>query len=86
MAMFWSFLIPMLALSIPIVAIVTKHRQRIAEIAAQAAMQGHAVPPQLIAAQTERLRELEERVRVLERILTDERQSRDLAAQIENLR
>lgn len=86
MAMFWSFLIPILALSIPIVAIITKHRQRIAEIAAQTALQGNAVPPQLIAAQTERLRELEDRVRVLERILTDERKARDLATQIDNLR
>ena len=70
-------LIPILALSIPIVAIWTKHRQKIAELELQAAAEKAA---QYATQNTE----LEERVRVLERIVTDK--GYDVAAQIEALR
>ncbi len=70
-------LIPILALSIPIVAIWTKHRQKIAELELQAAAEKAA---QYATQNTE----LEERVRVLERIVTD--RGYDVATQIEALR
>ena len=70
-------LIPILALSIPIVAIWTKHRQKIAEREVQAAAEKAA---QYATQNTE----LEERVRVLERIVTD--RGYDVATQIEALR
>lgn len=70
-------LIPILALSIPIVAIWTKHRQKIAELEVQAAAEKAA---QYATQNTE----LEERVRVLERIVTD--RGYDVATQIEALR
>lgn len=69
-------LIPILALSIPIVAIWTKHRQKIAELELQAAAEKAA---QYATQNTE----LEERVRVLERIVTD--RGYDVATQIEAL-
>ncbi|MDP3907979.1 hypothetical protein [Novosphingobium sp.] len=70
-------LIPILALSIPIIAIWTKHRQKIAELEVQAAAEKAA---QYAVQNTE----LEERVRVLERIVTD--RGYDVATQIEALR
>lgn len=70
-------LIPILALTIPIVAIWTKHRQKIAELEVQAAAEKAA---QYATQNTE----LEERVRVLERIVTD--RGYDVATQIEALR
>lgn len=70
-------LIPILALSIPIVAIWTKHRQKIAELEVQSAAEKAA---QYATQNTE----LEERVRVLERIVTD--RGYDVATQIEALR
>lgn len=70
-------LIPILALSIPIIAIWTKHRQKIAELEVQAAAEKAA---QYATQNTE----LEERVRVLERIVTD--RGYDVATQIEALR
>ena len=70
-------LIPILALSIPIVAIWTKHRQKIAELEVQAAAEKAA---QYATQNTE----LEERVRVLERIVTDK--GYNVASQIEALR
>lgn len=70
-------LIPILALSIPIVAIWTKHRQKIAELEVQATAEKAA---QYATQNTE----LEERVRVLERIVTD--RGYDVATQIEALR
>ncbi len=70
-------MIPILALSIPIVAIWTKHQQKIAEV------QGPA-NSQISADQANYLRELEDRVRVLERIVTDK--GYDVSSQIEALR
>ncbi len=74
-------LIPILALSIPIIAIWTRHRQRIAEMQVSATADLSAEKAAQYAAHT---RELEERVRVLERIVTDK--GYDVAAQIEALR
>ncbi len=72
----WIF-IPLLALSIPILKLWTSHRQKIAEIQAQATAEKAA---QYAASNTE----LEDRVRVLERIVTDK--GYDVASQIEALR
>lgn len=74
-------LIPIIALLIPIVAVWTRHQQRMAELGArQDAGTNHA----MIQAQAEQIRALEERVRVLERIVTDS--GFHLSQQIESLR
>jgi len=70
-------MIPIFALSIPIVAIWSKHRQKIVEMQMQATAEKAA---QYASHSTE----LEERVRVLERIVTDK--GYDVASQIEALR
>lgn len=74
--------IPIFALLIPIVAIWTRHQQKMAE------MRGLGSPADdgAIAAQNEKIRALEDRVKVLERIVTDGNQGTALAAQIEALR
>lgn len=74
-------LIPIVALSIPIVAIWTKHRTKIAEMQIKATAELSAEKAAQYAQHT---RELEERVRVLEAIITDK--GFDTAAQIEALR
>jgi IS5 family transposase len=74
-------LIPIVALSIPIVSIWTKHRQRIAEMQIRSTAE---VSAEKAAQYASHSRELEERVRVLERIVTDK--GYDVAAQIEALR
>ncbi|MFM2371386.1 MAG: hypothetical protein RIS85_1108 [Pseudomonadota bacterium] len=74
-------LIPVVALCIPIVAIWTKHRQKIAEMQINATAQLSAEKAAQYAAHTH---ELEQRVRVLERIVTDK--GFDTATQIEALR
>lgn len=74
-------LIPIIALMIPIVAIWTKHRTRIAEMHINATAELSAEKAAQYAQHT---RELEERVRVLEAIVTDK--GFDTAAQIEALR
>jgi predicted ArsR family transcriptional regulator len=70
-------LIPIVALCIPIIAIWTKHLQRVAEINAQASAEKAAQYATHNSA-------LEERVRVLERIVTDK--GYDVGLQIEALR
>lgn len=75
------FLIPILALLIPIVAIWTRHQQRMAEMGGAGPS---AQDSALIAAQNDKIRALEDRVKVLERIVTDG--SYHVAAQIEALR
>ncbi|PKB13320.1 hypothetical protein B0I00_3358 [Novosphingobium kunmingense] len=70
-------LIPIFALCIPIVAIWTKHKQKIAQMEIQATAEKAA---QYAASNSE----LEQRVRVLERIVTDK--GYDVATQIEALR
>ena len=72
----WIF-IPLFALAIPILGIWSKHKQKIAEIQAQATAEKAA---QYVASNTQ----LEDRVRVLERIVTDK--GYDVASQIEALR
>ena len=72
-----ALMIPILALLIPIFAIWTKHQRKIEEIRAGALTE---VGAQAAA----RAQALEERVRVLEAIVTDK--SYDVAAQIEALR
>lgn len=74
-------LIPIVALCIPIVAIWTKHRTKIAEMQINATAELSAEKAAQYASHT---RELEERVRVLERIVTDK--GFDTASQIEALR
>ena len=74
-------LIPIFALAIPIVAIWSKHQQRMVELGA---LQGSADGGRENAQLAGRVKELEERVRVLERIATDSGPS--LAAQIDALR
>lgn len=73
--------IPIVALSIPIVAIWTKHKTRIAEMQIRATAEDTAQRAAQYVAKTQ---ELEDRVRVLERIVTDK--GYDIAAQIEALR
>ncbi len=72
----FEFLIPIFALSIPLLAIWTKHQTKIAEL--QMRMRTDE------ANDSDAYARLEERVRVLERIVTD--RGSDLAAQIEALR
>jgi hypothetical protein len=73
--------IPIIALSIPIVAIWTKHRQKIAEMHINATANQTA---EKAAQYASHVKELEDRVRVLERIVTDG--GYNVAAQIEALR
>lgn len=81
-------LIPIIALAIPVVAITSRHKRQMAEIEvrrleAEAALGGKtAGTPE----QHRELEDLRERVKVLERIATDERAPRRLAAEIESLR
>lgn len=74
-------LVPIFALSIPIVAIWTKHRTKIAEMQIRQTAEMSAEKAAQYASHN---RELEERVRVLERIVTDK--GYDVATQIEALR
>lgn len=76
-----ALLIPIVALSIPIVAIWTKHRQKIAEMQIGSTSASTAENAAQYARQVQAL---EDRVRVLERIVTDG--GYDVAAQIEALR
>ncbi|MCT2398853.1 hypothetical protein [Novosphingobium mangrovi (ex Huang et al. 2023)] len=73
----FAYLIPLMALAIPIFAIWSKHQRRMAELQVQATAEK-------AAQYASHSRELEERVRVLERIITD--QGYDTALQIEALR
>ena len=72
-----ALMIPILALLIPIIAIWTQHQRKIEEIRAKAVGEVGAQAAARAAA-------LEERVRVLEAIVTDK--SYDVASQIEALR
>ena len=72
-----ALLIPIPALSIPIIAIWTQHQRKIEEIRAKSLTETNA---QAAA----RAQVLEERVRTLEAIVTDK--SYDVASQIEALR
>lgn len=74
-------LIPILALSIPIIAIGTRHSRRMAELAVRKA---EAEAASGKGANNDRTEWLEDRIKVLERIVTDK--GTNLADEIEALR
>jgi hypothetical protein len=74
-------LIPLAALCIPIVAIWSKHQQKIAEMQVGATAEQTA---ERAAQYVGQIKRLEDRVQVLERIVTD--RGYDVATQIEALR
>lgn len=76
-----ALMIPIIALMIPIVAIWTKHQQRLAEMQIGATAEQTAEKAAQYASHIQRL---EDRVQVLERIVTD--RGYDIATQIEALR
>jgi len=76
-----AMLIPILALSIPIVALWTKHQQKLAEMNVKTTAESTA---EKAAQYASHVAELEQRVRVLERIVTDG--GYNVATQIEALR
>ena len=78
-------IVPVMALSIPIIAIWSKHKRSLAEMAMSA---GAGQNQQGQAEAAHRLKALEDRVRVLERIVTDANAngSLTLAHEIEALR
>ena len=78
-----ALMIPILALTIPDIAIWTKHQQRMAEMGIN---QSLASDNGALAAQNDKIRALEDRVKVLERIVTDHNSGANLASQIEALR
>ena len=73
--------IPILALMIPIIAIWTKHQQKLAEMNVSSTAQATA---EQAAQYASKVQQLEDRVRVLERIVTDG--GYNVATQIEALR
>lgn len=73
--------IPIIALMIPIVAIWTKHQQKLAEMNVKTTAAATAEKAAQYASQ---VHDLEDRVRILERIVTD--RGYDIATQIEALR
>ena len=76
-----ALLIPILALCIPFFAIWTKHKEKVARLEVDATAQNTA---EKAAQYASHVKELEDRVRVLERIVTD--RGYDVATQIEALR
>lgn len=76
-----GILVPLFALSIPITAIWAKHKRQLAEMHLRS---GAGQSSEAQAQLARKTAELEERVRVLERIVTDGNYS--LASQIEALR
>ncbi len=76
-----ALMIPIIALSIPIFAMWFKHQQKLAEMRVQSTAENTA---EKAAQYASHVTELESRVRVLERIVTDG--GYDVATQIEALR
>jgi len=76
-----GLLVPLFALSIPITAIWAKHKRHLAELNLR---NGSGQASEVAAQVARKTAELEERVRVLERIVTDG--NYNLASQIEALR
>ncbi|MEO1968452.1 MAG: hypothetical protein ABGW87_07040 [Sphingomonadaceae bacterium] len=74
-------LVPIVALMIPIVAIWARHQQKLAQMNVKSTAEATA---EKAAQYSSRVADLEERVRVLERIVTDG--GYDVATQIEALR
>lgn len=81
MESYLALMIPIIALSIPIVAIWTKHQQKIAEMQISKTAEHTA---EKAAQYASKIQSLEDRVRVLERIVTDG--GYNVATQIEALR
>lgn len=77
----FAILIPLLGVSIPIIAIWTSHQRKMAELTLDATATQSA---EKAAQYVSRVQQLEERVQVLERIVTD--RGYDVATQIEALR
>ena len=76
-----ALLIPIIGVSIPIFAIWTKHKEKIAKLQVETTADATAEKAAQYASQVQAL---EDRVRVLERIVTDK--GYDVATQIEALR
>lgn len=76
-----ALLIPIIGVSIPVIAIWTKHREKVAQMNLEATASASAEKAAQYATQIQRL---EDRVQVLERIVTD--RGYDVATQIEALR
>jgi hypothetical protein len=76
-----ALMIPILALTIPIIALWTKHQQKLAEMQIGSTAEQTAEKAAQYASHIQRL---EDRVQVLERIVTD--RGYDIATQIEALR
>lgn len=76
-----ALLIPILALSIPFFAIWTKHKEKVARLQVDATSEKTA---ERAAQYASKVQALEDRVQVLERIVTD--RGYDVATQIEALR
>lgn len=81
-AIFIPFFAIMMGISIPITAIKLKHRQKIEEMRLNA--DANRTDDDCLARQDSRMELLEDRVQVLERIITD--RGLNVAAQIEALR
>lgn len=77
----WAFLVPIVAMSIPIFAIWFKHQQKMAELQMDTTADATA---EKAAQYASKIQGLEDRVQVLERIVTD--RGYDIATQIEALR
>ena len=77
----WAYLIPMVGVSIPIIAIWTNHQRKLAEMKINSTADATA---EKAAQYASRVQQLEDRVQVLERIVTD--RGYDVATQIEALR
>ena len=76
-----ALLIPIIGVSIPIIAIWTKHREKVVEMQMSATASASA---EKAAQYATKVQALEDRVQVLERIVTD--RGYDVATQIEALR
>lgn len=77
----WAYLIPLGGMSIPIFIVWIKHQQKMAEMTRDSTAEHTAEKAAQYASQVQRL---EDRVQVLERIVTD--RGYDIATQIEALR
>lgn len=77
----WAYIIPIFGISIPIFAIWIKHKQKMAELQLGATADATA---EKAAQYASNIKALEDRVAVLERIVTD--RGYDVATQIEALR
>ncbi len=77
----WAYLIPIMGISIPCIAIWTKHRKEVLKMQIEATANTTA---EKAAQYSSHVQQLEDRVRVLERIVTEK--GYDVATQIEALR